>query len=116
MPGAPAAEAPQCHGVAPLRLCSRARVQGEVEMVEVATQIWLGDFLTAQEQLEEAGTASGLLQAVQQILSEMPRAEAASVAFVARRVSQALAKEKLGAKRILGTLTLRDGVELGYAW
>ncbi|CAL1148802.1 unnamed protein product [Cladocopium goreaui] len=114
MPGAPAAEAPQCHGVAPLRLCSRARVQGEVEMVEVATQIWLGDFLTAQEQLEEAGTASGLLQAVQQILSEMPRAEAASVAFVARRVSQALAKEKLGAKRILGTLTLRDGVELGY--
>ena len=34
MPGAPAAEAPQCHGVAPLRLCSRARVQGEVEMVE----------------------------------------------------------------------------------
>ena len=29
---------------------------------------------------------------------------------------QALAKEKLGAKRILGTLMLRDGVELGYAW
>eukprot|EP00434_Breviolum_minutum_P035809 symbB.v1.2.031710.t1/scaffold3711.1/size51609/3 len=89
----------------------------ETEMMEVAVSLWLGDFVTAKALLEERFSEPGILHALEQLLAEMPRAETASAAFVPRKVSEVVARQKLHTQRCsirVGSLMLRDGTAMGY--
>eukprot|EP00913_Durusdinium_trenchii_P010129 g9498.t1 len=86
---------------------------------EVTLRIWLGDLAMAKQLLEEyspvddgASHAEALGAALTQLLAELPGAAERSVAFVPRRLPQAVAEQK--GKLLCGTLELRSKAQLSY--
>ncbi|CAK9039625.1 unnamed protein product [Durusdinium trenchii] len=81
---------------------------------EVTLRIWLGDLAMAKQLLEDDGAshAEALGAALTQLLAELPGAAERSVAFVPRRLPQAVAEQK--GKLLCGTLELRSKAQLSY--